>query len=218
MGEHFRVGILESIGHPTDEREDVLDARPTRHLRTPVDVELPVLDAVEPAVALWACGNSATHCSARFLAARLDAVRELVRVGLSVAASPTCLFNSHPKFSTGRNRKRTVAKPQPVENLYATCFQSATLINPKLVGGIPVGNEYGLRQGLDDVLEGAEERRALRIGQGGVLVKNPFHHSLHRIPKLSGMERRDVDVVVVDPAAAGTASGGASRWHRCGRN
>ena len=110
MDEHFRVGILESIGHPTDEREDVIQARPIPHLRTPVDVELPVLDAVEPAVPLWACGKSATHCSARFLAARLDAVRELVRVGLSVAASPACLVGSNPKFNTGRNRKHTVAK------------------------------------------------------------------------------------------------------------
>ena len=110
MDEHFRVWILESIGHPADERGDVLDARPVRHLRTPVDVELPVLDAVEP-VPLWPCGNSATHFSARFFVARLDAVRELVRVGLSVATSPAYLVGSNPKFSTGRNRKHTVAKP-----------------------------------------------------------------------------------------------------------
>ena len=109
MGEHFRVGVPESIGHPSDESKDIVFMRAIVQLATLVDVKLPAFDTMRR-VTSGACTNSAPLLLLRVVVATLDAMPKPVKVLFPVAATPTCLVASNPKFTTGLNRKHKAAR------------------------------------------------------------------------------------------------------------
>jgi len=115
MGEHFRFGVPESIGHPTYESKDVCCFRAILQLATIVDVKLPVFDTPRR-VTIGACTNSAPLFRLRRVVATLDAMRELVKVRCPVGATPTCLVASNEKLTAGLNRKHKAAGVPRVES------------------------------------------------------------------------------------------------------
>ena len=210
MDEQFRVGVPESISHPSDESKDVVDIWAIANRATLVDVKLPVFDTPRR-VTSGACTNSGQLLRLHVVVAKLDAMREPVKVLPPVDATPACLVASKPKFTTGLNRKHKAAGVPQVETVNATSWP---VVGTTPGRGQRVGNDDTLRQDSNDLLEGAEVRGAARIGKVGVPAEGFRDKNLHRPPEMGRAE-----VLNIDPApraAAGTTSSGASPRHRCG--
>ena len=207
MDEHFRVGIPQSIGHPSYESKGVVNIRAAAQLATPVDVKLPVFDMslTSLLVTTGACTISGPLHFMVVVVATLDAMREPVKVVFPVTATPTCLVASKPHFTAGLNREHKAAGVTLVETVNAT---NCPALGMTTWSSRRVGNGDAHRQDVTDLLGGAEERGAARIGKVGVPEEGIRDNLPHRPPELGRVEVPDREPV--PRAGAGTTSGGGT--------